>query len=95
MKKTLLAILLLSTANAFAFGVNLAEQGVMAVNDLVDMGAEHVQCAQTEPRCILMGTGYGIQYVGQTIKDVVLTHTTDGSYSATQLKKLKAAGFCK
>ncbi|MBT4793339.1 MAG: hypothetical protein HON90_17340 [Halobacteriovoraceae bacterium] len=95
MKKTLLAILLLSTANAFALGVNLSEQGVMSVDNLVDMGAEHVQCAQTEPRCILMGTGYGIQYIGQTIKDVVLTNTTDGGYAASQLKRLKAAGFCK
>ncbi len=67
----------------------------MSVDELVGMGAEHVQCAQVEPRCVLMGTGYGIQYVGQSISDVILTQTSTGSYAASQLKKLKQDGLCK
>jgi len=95
MKKTILGILLLSTANVFAFGVNLAEQGTISVDELVEMGAENVQCAQVEPRCVLMGASYGVQYPGQKINDVVLTETSMGSYAATQLKKLKKDGLCK
>ncbi|MDC1174432.1 hypothetical protein OAT67_03510 [Bacteriovoracaceae bacterium] len=95
MKKTILGILILSTANAFAFGVNLGEQGIMSVDELVEMGAEHVQCTQVEPRCVLMGTNYGIQYPGKSIKEVVLTETSMGSYAASQLKKLKQDGLCK
>jgi hypothetical protein len=95
MKKTIIGLLLLSATSAFAFDVNLSEQGIMSVDELVEMGADHVQCAQVEPRCILMGTSYGIQYPGQKLSDVVLTRTTDGSYSASLLKKLKNEGFCK
>ena len=42
MKKTIIGLLLLSTTSAFAFGVNLEEQGIMSVDELVEMGAEHV-----------------------------------------------------
>ena len=95
MKKTILGLLLLSTTSAFAFGVNLSEQGQMSLDELVEMGTENVQCTQTEPRCILMGTSYGIQYMGQKINEVVLTETSMGSYAASQLKKLKQDGLCK
>lgn len=82
------------TTNAFAFDVNLARQGIINVDELVDMGAEHSQCAQAGPRCILMGTNYGIQYPSQTLKDVVLTETTDRSCTVSLLKELKREGFC-
>jgi hypothetical protein len=95
MKKLILCSLLLSTVNAFAFGVNLSEQGVMSVEKLVEMGADHVQCNQVEPRCVLMGNDYGIQYPGQKIEDVVLTQTSDGAYAARYLERLKKTGLCK
>lgn len=95
MKKTIIGLLLLSTTSAFAFGINLEEQGIMSVDELVEMGAEHVQCAQTAPRCVLMGTSYGIQYPGQKINEVVLTSASTGSYAASQLNKLNQNGLCK
>ena len=87
--------LLLSTTQAFAFGVNLHEEGTMSVDQLVEMGADHVQCEQVEPRCILMGKGYGIQYPGQKVNEVTLTQTHSASYSAQELAELRQNGFCK
>ena len=95
MKKLLLGTLLLSASQAFAFGVNLHEEGTMSVDQLVEMVADHVQCEQVEPRCILMGKGYGIQYPGQKVNEVTLTQTHNAAYSAQLLAKLKEDGFCK
>lgn len=95
MKKILAATTLLTSLNGFAFDVNLTEQGTMSVDQLVEMGAEHVQCAQMEPRCLLMGTKYGIQYPGQKVSEVTLSEASTAPYAATLLKRLRQDGFCK
>jgi len=95
MKNFLTTTALLTSLNGFAFDVNLTEQGTMSVDQLVEMGVEHVQCAQTEPRCLLMGAKYGIQYPGQKVNEVALSEASTMSYAATVLKGLRRDGFCK
>jgi hypothetical protein len=89
-----LTLLFLSSANSFAFGVNLTETGTMLVKKLVEIGAESVECQQTQPRCILQGRRYGIQYIGQAFKDIVFTTAIDEDQAAMNLTILKNDGLC-
>lgn len=95
MKTIILSGLLLSTVNAFAFGVNLQEQGVMTVDNLVEIGADYVQCEQQHPRCIIQGKSYGIQYPGQKLGEVHLQEMSSADYALVQVKQLKREGLCK
>lgn len=95
MKKIFLTLITLSSVNAFAFGVDLNQEGVMSVDQLNDMGAEYVQCSNPKPKCILNGGQYGIQYPGQELDEVSFSRATTYDGSIVQLKKLKDLGMCE
>ena len=94
--KTLIAtIAILASVQSHAFEVNLSEYSSMSVEKLLEMGADTVTCKGSQPRCILRGHAFGIQYPGQSLNDVTYTQTSSSSYAATRLKEIKDAGFCE
>ena len=95
MKKTILITLVLLTFKTFAFGVNLSEKGVMRVDDLVEMGADTVECSQAKPRCIIVGSRYGVQYPGQSYSQVALEEGFNAKTAIARIKELKDAGLCE
>lgn len=95
MKKTILISLVLLTFKTFAFGVNLSEKGIMKVDELVEMGAETVECSQAKPRCIIVGSQYGIQYPGQRYSEVSLEETFNALKALASINGLKKAGLCE
>jgi hypothetical protein len=94
MKKLILTILVLASANALAFGVNLSEEGQLSVDELVQMQATSVSCDSKFPKCLLVGTKYGIQYEGQSFSDVELTDEHYFQGAARHVKILKNEGLC-
>lgn len=95
MKKLILSIILLSGTNAFAYGINLNQEGMMTVGKLVELEAEYVQCNNPKPKCIFSGIQYGIQYPGQSIEEVSLTLGVSVTDVFKKLKDLKESGFCE
>ena len=94
MKNLVKIILIMGASSAFGFGVNLEERGKMKVTDLVKMNAEYVSCEQGLPRCILNGSGVGIQYPGQKIEEVSLTELSTAVRAIDKLQELKRHGLC-
>ena len=80
---------------AFAFDVNLYENGRMAVDKLIEVGATSVSCENFKPRCVLAANSYGIQYPGQELKDVSLARASSNVSAKRQLKELREDGFCE
>jgi len=102
MRKFLLGALLLTTTQAFAFEVNLYEDGKMSVDKLVEMGADSVQCAQVRPLCVTggntgaLGVDVGIQYPWQKNEFVSLRYYPNFDETAIQyMEKMRDAGLCK
>ena len=85
--KFLLLSTLLSTTNVFAFGLNLTENKKVTIEELLELRVDYVQCENAEPRCLLMGKSYGIQYPGQSISDVHLTETVSTNSAFNSIKK--------
>jgi len=96
MTKTILTTLIaLSSTNAFAFGVQLENNQVVTLSELEGTGTTHVSCGDVEPRCILLGTKYGIQYPDQSLDDVELIYGGSIQSAVSGLKSLKDAELCK
>ena len=95
MKKLLALGILLVSGQASAFGVNLQESGEMQVSQLVRREATSVKCEFVEPRCIIEGIRFGIQYPGQSLEDVEVMMTNSTTTALANAKRLKENGFCK
>ena len=95
MKTKILILALLGSVNVYAFGVQLDNNQTVTLAELDGSGATHISCGSGEPRCILIGDQYGIQYPGQEFNEVVLTETYSASKAMEEVQTLKDNGLCK
>ena len=89
---TLLGFMALSVQ---AFSINLANEGNMSVDEIVNSGATVVSCETKCPKCILKPQQLGIQYEGQEISDVEFLYFNSHSYAVRLIKEYKKDGICQ
>jgi len=95
MKKVIFGLLSFISVNAFAYEATLTEKQTVSIEDLVQGGVTQVTCENPEPRCVFQGIKYGVQYPGQSLKDVVWTNAFSNEEAADKITEIKSKGLCK
>lgn len=95
MKSVVAILILMSSGTAFAYQAKLSDLQTVSVEELVNGGATHVTCEDSGPRCVFQGSKYGVQYPGQTLKEVVWTNAYTNDDAVVKISEIKSKGLCK